>query len=63
MTQTDKTPVPPVQDERVTYFGKHIPTYYCGSCRTEINRTYRFCPYCGKEVKWDDEPCGYCRIT
>ncbi len=26
----------------------------CGTCHKEISSIYHYCPYCGREVKWDD---------
>ena len=35
-------------------YGKHfICGVECGSCHEEISRTYHYCPYCGKAVKWE----------
>lgn len=35
-------------------YGKHfICGVECGSCHEKISRTYHYCPYCGKEVKWE----------
>lgn len=25
----------------------------CGNCGIEISATYKFCPYCGRAVKWE----------
>ena len=25
----------------------------CGNCGAEISATYKFCPYCGRAVKWE----------
>lgn len=25
----------------------------CGNCGVEIIATYKFCPYCGRSVKWE----------
>jgi len=25
----------------------------CGSCHKEITSTYRYCPYCGRPIKWE----------
>lgn len=25
----------------------------CGNCGIEISATYKFCPYCGRPVKWE----------
>ena len=29
------------------------PNYNCGACKMPIIQGYPFCPWCGKEVKWD----------
>lgn len=35
-------------------YGKHfICGFECGSCHEKISRTYHYCPYCGKAVKWE----------
>ena len=26
---------------------------FCGSCKYAISRNFKFCPNCGKAVKWD----------
>lgn len=28
--------------------------YECGYCKNAIRKPWRYCPFCGKEVKWDD---------
>ena len=37
-------------DEYGTHF---ICGVECGSCHEKISRTYHYCPYCGKAVKWE----------
>jgi hypothetical protein len=37
-------------DEYGTHF---ICGVECGSCNEKISRTYHYCPYCGKAVKWE----------
>ena len=27
--------------------------YQCGHCKNAIRKFWRYCPFCGKEVKWD----------
>ena len=34
---------------------KHLSTgQICGSCKKVLLRKYKYCPACGKEVKWDE---------
>lgn len=28
--------------------------YECGYCKNAIRKPWRYCPFCGKAVKWDD---------
>ena len=28
--------------------------YPCGYCKNVIRKPWRYCPFCGREVKWDD---------
>lgn len=28
--------------------------YQCGHCKNAIREPWRYCPFCGKKVKWDD---------
>lgn len=28
--------------------------YQCGHCKNAIRKPWRYCPFCGKAVKWDD---------
>ena len=28
--------------------------YECGYCKNAIRKPWRYCPFCGKEVKWND---------
>ncbi len=28
--------------------------YECGHCKNAIRKPWRYCPFCGKAVKWDD---------
>ena len=37
-------------DEYGTHF---ICGVECGSCHEKISKTYHYCPYCGKAVKWE----------
>ena len=34
-------------------FGITVPQYWCGECHYMIVFLTRFCPNCGKKVKWD----------
>ena len=34
---------------------KKMNWYVCGKCRTKLYREYKYCPECGKEIRWDDE--------
>ena len=27
--------------------------WFCGACQKRLNRTWKFCGFCGREVKWD----------
>lgn len=38
----------------INEYGKHfICGVECCSCHEKISRTYHYCPYCGKAVKWE----------
>ena len=28
--------------------------YECGYCKNAIRKPWRYCPFCGKKVKWND---------
>lgn len=28
--------------------------YECGYCKNAIRKPWKYCPFCGKAVKWDD---------
>lgn len=28
--------------------------YECGHCKNAIRKPWRYCPFCGRELKWDD---------
>lgn len=28
--------------------------YECGHCKNAISKPWRYCPFCGRTVKWDD---------
>ena len=52
----------PLKEQEPTTFKPHYIDKYskhficgveCGSCHKEISSTYHYCPYCGKEVKWE----------
>lgn len=35
-------------------YGKHfICGVECGACHKEISSTYHYCPWCGRQVKWE----------
>ena len=42
------------KSHNIDEYGKHfICGVECGSCHEKISRTYHYCPYCGKAVKWE----------
>ena len=60
---------PRVQDEGVTpieskteqkkfadRIGFSVSEYWCGECHFNLVSRPKFCPNCGKAVKWDEEP-------
>lgn len=36
-------------------YSPYYQEWYCGNCGKTIPRTYNFCNYCGREVKWDGQ--------
>lgn len=36
------------------YTPRDIYSYECGICREPFDRTAKYCPGCGRPVKWDD---------
>lgn len=30
-----------------------VDIWYCGECGNWIGKTFAYCPWCGKKVKWD----------
>lgn len=47
----EKEAVEPKHYEPTRYNGE---LFACGDCKHELEKKPRFCPYCGKEVKWCD---------
>ena len=49
-------PIEPKVTKRKTGFGNVLSCWFdCGNCNKPIEHlTYRFCPYCGKGIKWDE---------
>ena len=50
-----------VKEQESVSVGKRIKTgdvvldfYECGHCKNSIRKPWRYCPFCGREVKWDD---------
>ena len=31
----------------------NVDQWYCGECGKWIGKTFAYCPWCGKKVKWD----------
>jgi hypothetical protein len=31
-----------------------VDLWYCGECGKWIGKTFAYCPWCGKAVKWDE---------
>lgn len=48
--------IKPKVTKRKTGFGNVLSYWFnCGDCNKPIERLkYRFCPYCGKGIKWDE---------
>lgn len=44
------SPIPYQQDTSIGFFAG----FKCGSCNAVVFPDYRFCPICGKAVKWDE---------
>ena len=58
------------RDEAYDYYDLHfpsaypsIPTHYeivyfptCGNCEANMQSGYKFCPYCGAELEWTEQP-------
>ena len=48
-----------LQEQKAVEPKHYEPTRYngelfaCGDCKHELEKKPRFCPYCGKEVKWE----------
>ena len=55
-TMKDQEPIEPKVTKRKTGFGNVLSCWFnCGNCNKPIERLkYRFCPYCGKGIKWDE---------
>lgn len=51
----EKTPIEATekQKEFAEKFGITVPQYWCGECHYMLAFLTRFCPNCGKKVKWD----------
>lgn len=49
-------PIRPNVTKRKTGFGNVLSCWFdCGNCNKPIERLkYKFCPYCGKGIKWDE---------
>lgn len=49
-------PIEPKVTKRKTGFGNVLSCWFdCGNCNKPIEHLkYRFCPYCGKGIKWDE---------
>ena len=37
------------------YDGTFHFTFACGKCRKSVTRYYKYCPYCGKELDWENQ--------
>ena len=45
-----------VEPKRIPWLhsdGSESEKYRCGSCDLTIFQSYKFCPFCGRKVKWD----------
>lgn len=43
-------PTPPV----TVHDGALMPPYVgCPNCRMELDRSWKFCPYCGQSIRWE----------
>lgn len=47
--QEPVTPIPYQQETSIGFFAG----FKCGACNAVVFPDYRFCPKCGKAVKWD----------
>lgn len=47
--QEPVSPIPYQQDTSIGFFAG----FKCGGCNAEVFPDYRFCPMCGKAVKWE----------
>lgn len=43
-----------VQKEFADRVGLVVPDFWCGACHFNLVGHPKFCPNCGKKVKWDD---------
>ena len=37
------------------YDGTFHFTFACGKCRKSVTRYFKYCPYCGKELNWENQ--------
>ena len=49
---------PKPTDEKTAQIARRVglfcPNYWCGNCEYHLIKHSKFCPNCGKKVKWDD---------
>ena len=43
----------PIKPKPDTSLGARPWWIVCGNCKLSINEDYRYCPYCGRAVKWE----------
>lgn len=51
-----QNPVKPnrLLNEKVVSYKNVVYQYSCGNCSTLLRNSWKACPLCGREVKWDD---------
>ena len=49
-----KEPVEPsLSQKEIDFRSEVVDAYKCGNCEYELGSGWRYCPMCGKAVKWD----------
>ena len=53
----EQEPVEPIKTKKeIDFRSEIVDAFCCGNCRHELDHCekWRYCPNCGKAVKWDD---------